>query len=440
MLGHLGALMNPLNSWGRLEVRPHNTVELISESQAVDCIKRSGEGIPFGMGRSYGDACLNDGGYVWKTSHLDHFIDFDRKTGALSCEAGTLLRDIQRLVVPEGWMLPVTPGTQMVTVGGAIANDIHGKNHHAYGSFGNHVRSFRLLRSSGEIIDCTPSKNADWFAATLGGVGLTGIILSAQIQLRPVPGPWLATETIAYSNIQDFFRLANESEADYEYTVSWIDCVASGGGRGLFMRGNHVDLGVRPSPKRRAKRMPFVPPVSLVNQLTLRPFNTLYFNANRLSSAKSYQHYQPFFYPLDNMQDWNRMYGPRGFYQYQSVVPLEVGPEAINDMLRAIGRSGEGSFLAVLKTFGQQSSIGMLGFPQPGVTLALDFPNRGASTLALFDQLDQIVSDAKGRIYLAKDARMPRYLFEAGYPQLQNFLNFRDPAISSAMSRRLMGY
>jgi FAD/FMN-containing dehydrogenase len=197
------------------------------------------------MGRSYGDACLNDGGYVWKTSHLDHFIDFDRKTGALSCEAGTLLRDIQRLVVPEGWMLPVTPGTQMVTVGGAIANDIHGKNHHAYGSFGNHVRSFRLLRSSGEIIDCTPSKNADWFAATLGGVGLTGIILSAHIQLRPVPGPWLATETIAYSNIQDFFRLANESEADYEYTVSWIDCVASGGGRGLFMRGNHVDLGVR---------------------------------------------------------------------------------------------------------------------------------------------------------------------------------------------------
>ena len=432
--------MNPLNSWGRLDTLPHMTLDLVTEDQAIDCLGRSSSGIAFGMGRSYGDACLNEGGTVWKTSRLDHFIAFDRATGILSCEAGALLRDIQQLAVPQGWMLPVTPGTQMVTVGGAIANDVHGKNHHAQGSFGNHVLSLRLLRSNGDIIECAPGKNADWFAATLGGIGLTGLILSAQIQLRPVAGPWLATETIAYTNIQEFFLLADASEADYEYTVSWIDCVASGGGRGLFMRGNHVDLGARPSPQSRLRRMPFVPPVSLVNQLTLKPFNTLYFHANRLSSQKSYSHYQPFFYPLDNVQDWNRMYGPRGFYQYQSVVPRDVGPEALHDMLKAIGRSGQGSFLAVLKTFGQQASLGMLGFPQPGVTLALDFPNRGPATLALFDQLDQIVSSAKGRIYLGKDARMPRHLFEAGYPLLQNFLSFRDPKISSAMSRRLMGY
>jgi FAD/FMN-containing dehydrogenase len=432
--------MNPLNSWGRLDIRPHNSVDLIAEGQAITCVKNASGSIPFGMGRSYGDACLNDGGSVWKTARLDHFIDFNRKTGILSCEAGILLRDIQRLVLPEGWMLPVTPGTQMVTVGGAIANDVHGKNHHGYGSFGHHVNSFRLLRSSGEIIDCTPDNNSDWFAATLGGIGLTGVILSAQIQLRPVPGPWLATETIAYTNIRDFFVLASESEASHEYTVSWIDCVASGGGRGLFMRGNHIDLGLEPAPKPRYRRVPCVPPVSLINKLTLRVFNSLYFNTSRLSSARSYQHYQPFFYPLDNVQDWNRIYGPHGFYQYQSVIPTDTGPEAINEMLNVIGRSGEGSFLAVLKTFGQRSSMGMLGFPQPGVTLALDFPNRGASTHALFEQLDQIVLAAKGRIYLAKDARMPRDVFEAGYPQLHKFLSFRDPKISSAMSRRLMGY
>ena len=205
------------------------------------------------------------------------------------------------------------------------------------------------------------------------------------------------------------------------------------------MRANHIDLGARPSPETRKKQMPFVPPVSLVNKLTLRPFNSLYFHSNRLSRKDNHSHYQPFFYPLDNIQNWNRMYGPRGFYQYQSVVPRDVGQPAIQEMINAISRAGQGSFLAVLKTFGQQSSLGMLGFPQPGVTLALDFPNLGSSTLKLLEQLDRIVFEAKGRIYLAKDARMPREVFEAGYPLLDTFLRYRDPGISSEMSRRLMG-
>jgi len=182
-----------------------------------------------------------------------------------------------------------------------------------------------------------------------------------------------------------------------------------------------------------------VPPFSLVNRLSLRPFNIAYFNLQKMKAGRSTQHYEPFFYPLDNLHDWNRMYGPRGFFQYQSVVPREVGPDAVKAMLAAISRSGEGSFLAVLKTFGNRQPVGMMSFPRPGVTLALDFPNRGASSEALFARLDAIVRDTGGRIYLAKDARMPRDVFEAGYPRAAEFLSFRDPGISSALSRRLLG-
>lgn len=433
--------MRPLSSWGRLSASPHDVVPLADLALAPRLVSRRAgtTGIPFGMGRSYGDACLNSQGTVWTTAGLDHVIVFDRQVGRLRCEAGMLLRDIQELVVPDGWMLPVTPGTQMVTVGGAIANDIHGKNHHVMGSFGEHVLRLRLLRTDGQVIECGPELEPEWFAATLGGIGLTGVVLEAELQLRKVPGPWLETETIPYDNIAEFFALAAESEAAWEYTVSWIDCLASSGGRGLFMRGNHCAAGVRPEPVGRRLTMPVVPPLSLVNGLSLRLFNEAYFYVNKCKTGRSLTHYKPFFYPLDNVQAWNRMYGPRGFYQYQSVVPLEVGVVVTTQMLAEIGRSGQGSFLAVLKTFGARQSPGLLSFPQPGVTLALDFPNQGASTLALFERLDAIVREAKGRIYLGKDARMPRDLFEAGYPRLNEFLKYRDPGISSEMSRRLLG-
>jgi FAD/FMN-containing dehydrogenase len=391
------------------------------------------------MGRSYGDACLNPGGTLWLTGGLDHFIAFNEDNGRLVCEAGVLLRDIQRLAVPRGWMLPVTPGTQLVTVGGAIANDVHGKNHHVLGSFGDHVLRLTLLRTNGETIECGPHERSDWFAATVGGVGLTGIITQAELQLRRTPGPWLDTETLAYANLDEFFQLADASEAHWEHTVSWIDCISGGGGRGVFMRGNPIVTAPRPLPTAQQRTMPLVPPVSLVNRLSLRPFNVAYYHLKKWRAGRAITHYEAFFYPLDNLLEWNRMYGPRGFFQYQSVVPRAVGRDAIQAMLREIARSGDGSFLAVLKTFGNRQPVGMLSFAQPGVTLALDFPNHGARTHRLFERLDAIVREAQGRIYLAKDARMPRELFEAGYPRLPEFLPYRDPGISSGLSRRLMG-
>lgn len=395
-------------------------------------------GIAHGMGRSYGDACLNPGGTLWLTRGLGRFIHFDQASGRLVCEAGVLLRDIQRLVVPRGWMLPVTPGTQLVTVGGAIANDVHGKNHHALGSFGDHVQAITLLRTDGETVDCGPHRNQPYFAATVGGVGLTGLILQAEIQLRRVAGPWLDTEKIPYRDLDEFFALADASEKGWEYTVSWVDCLSGANTRGLFMRGNHCDAAQGPLPAKRSKTVPLTPPVSPVNRWTLQALNTVYFHAGKWTAGRALSHYEPFFYPLDNLLEWNRVYGPRGFYQYQCVVPREHGKEAIQDILRSIASAGSGSFLAVLKTFGNRAAPGLLSFPQPGVTLALDFPNHGARTEALFERLDAIVAQAGGRIYLAKDARMPRRLFEAGYPALSEFLQHRDSGMSSAMSRRLM--
>jgi FAD/FMN-containing dehydrogenase len=436
---YASAPMKSISSWGRLSNNFHKVLALSDIDGAKDLINLQGSefGLPYGMGRSYGDVGLNPEGVLWLTSGLNHFIAFNEMTGLLQCEAGVLIRDIQRLLMPRGWMLPVTPGTQMVTVGGAIANDIHGKNHHARGSFGDHINHLKLARTDGQLIECGPNLNPEWFAATIGGLGLTGIILQAEIQLKRTVGPWLDTETIAYTNLTEFFNLADSSERDWEHTVSWIDCL-SGSGKGIFMRANPSNCR-EPSPIKGNRRMPFTPPISLVNQLSLKPFNFAYYQLQKFKSGKGVVHYEPFFYPLDKLLEWNRMYGPTGFFQYQSVIPREVGHDATQAMLHEIEKANEGSFLAVLKTFGDRESLGMLSFPQPGVTLALDFPNHGVRTLKLFERLDAIVKEAKGRIYPAKDARMPRELFEAGYPNLQEFQQYRDPRISSALSRRLMG-
>ena len=432
--------MKPVSSWGRLRADPHHVVGLSDPRKVREALACGGaSGVAHGMGRSYGDACLNPQGTLWLTTGLDHFIAFDDRTGRLVCEAGVLLRDIQRLAVPRGWILPVTPGTQLVTVGGAIANDVHGKNHHVLGAFGDHVLRLTLLRTDGETIHCGPDERSDWFAATVGGVGLTGVIVQAEIQLRRIPGPWLETETIPYANLDEFFQLADDSEAQWEHTVSWIDCIPGSGGRGVFMRGNPVAAKRQPAPPGRQLTMPIVPPVSLVNRLSLRPFNMAYYHLKKWRAGRAVTHYEPFFYPLDNLLEWNRMYGPRGFFQYQSVVPRGVARDAVQSMLQEIARFGDGSFLAVLKTFGHRAPVGMLSFAQPGATLALDFPNHGEHTQKLFARLDAIVTEARGRIYLAKDARMPRALFEAGYPRLPEFLKYRDPGISSGLSRRLMG-
>ena len=431
--------MHKVSSWGRLSAELHRMIEL-HDRQSVPALLQAGNpGVAHGMGRSYGDAGLNPQGNLWHTIGLDRFIHFDPQSGRLICESGVLLRDIQRLMVPRGWILPVTPGTQLVTVGGAIANDVHGKNHHVLGNFGDHVQHIVLQRTDGERIECGPHLNPDWFAATVGGLGLTGFIMTAELQLRRVAGPWLDTETLPYASLNDFFKLSDDSEAGWEQTVSWIDCLAGSGNRGLFMRANPGNASERPYVAKRPLTMPWAPPVSLVNSFSLRPFNTAYFHLKKWRAGKAIAHYESFSYPLDNLLEWNRMYGSRGFYQYQSVVPRAVGYDATQAMLKEIARSGQGSFLAVLKTFGNRQSVGMLSFPRPGVTLALDFPNAGERTHRLFSRLDAIVREAGGRIYCAKDARMPRDLFESGYPRLQEFMLYRDAGISSALSRRLMG-
>jgi FAD/FMN-containing dehydrogenase len=433
--------MTFVSSWGRLSAYPHHVIPCIDALNIKSAFSEGVlPGIAYGMGRSYGDVCLNPEGTLWEMRSLDHFLRFDNTTGRLVCEAGVLLQDIQRLMVPRGWILPVTPGTQMITVGGAIANDIHGKNHHVFGAFGDHIHSLTIIRTNGETIQCGPTQNTQWFSATVGGLGLTGIIIHAELQLRPISSPWLETETIPFENLDDFFHLADSSENQWEHTVSWIDCLSGKRGRGIFLRANFSEMhGTKALPHKKSLAMPFTPPVSLVNRFTLKPFNQIYYALQKRKAGRGLSHYESFFYPLDNLFDWNRIYGPRGFFQYQSVIPRKLGLEGTRTMLDSISRSGEGSFLAVLKTFGNREAQGMLSFPQPGVTLALDFPNRGERTLKLFESLDAIVRETKGRIYAAKDARMPRDLFELGYPKLAEFLHYRDPGISSSLSRRLMG-
>ncbi|PUE29138.1 FAD-binding oxidoreductase [Limnohabitans sp. JirII-29] len=446
--------MKPVSAWGRLSNDLHEVQVLSDRTQVAAVLTAHQPGLAYGNGRSYGDVCLNPHGRLWHTSGLNKLIAFDETTGLLVCESGVLLRDIQRLFVPRGWMLPVTPGTQLITVGGAVANDVHGKNHHVVGSFGDHVLGVCLARTNGELLQLNWVNAPALMSATIGGMGLTGVIVTVELQLRRVGSPWLRTETLPYQGLSEFFELADASENDWEHTVSWIDCLSGQTARGIFMRANHMtsqEAATMPSlnqalathPRKAqgsAMSMPFVPPISFVNGLSLKPFNMAYYQLQKLKHGFGVAHYEPFLYPLDNLQDWNRMYGPHGFYQYQSLVPREVGQFAVQAMLDAIAASGEGSFLAVLKTFGTRQAKGMLSFPQPGVTLALDFPNRGERTLKLFERLDAIVREARGRLYMAKDARMPRDLFEAGYPCLPEFTAHRDAGISSAMSRRLMEF
>lgn len=428
----------PAPSWGRY---PHAAQRLHALNNRHDLLpQHESSMLPRGNGRSYGDSCLNDGGTLLLARGMDRYIQFDPATGFLMCEAGVLLSEILDLIVPQGWFLPVTPGTKFVTVGGAIANDVHGKNHHRVGNFGHHVEGFELLRSDGSRRWCSLTQHADWFAATVGGLGLTGLITYAQLRLRRIGGPWMVTEAIRFRNLDGFFELSERSEACHEYTVAWIDCVARGKafGRGIFNRANHAPAlpEQRPTAPSRRLRVPVTPPVSLINPLSLRAFNTAYYYKQRDVSL-GISHYDPFFYPLDSIGQWNRVYGPRGFLQYQCVVPPAQAQSIIAKLVERIAASGTGSFLAVLKQFGTLPSLGMLSFPRPGATLALDFPNTGSATFALLDKLDEIVANAGGAVYPAKDARMSGAHFRQYFPRLEAFSAFVDPQFSSSFWRRV---
>lgn len=426
-------------SWGRypkaipaMVYSPHWTDELFPKDAHFL--------LPYGNGRSYGDSCLNDGGALLDMRGLDRFLSFDHSTGILRCEAGVLLADILALVVPMGWFLPVTPGTRFVTVGGAIANDVHGKNHHRAGTFGQHVQRLALRRSDQGVILCSVTENADLFHATIAGLGLTGAILWAEIQLRPIANAAMDTETVRFSNLDAFFDLSGESDRDYEYTVAWIDCLAQGKslGRGLFMRGNHATPQEKlPAPPGKTRGFPVDMPFPLVNVWSLRAFNSLYYRKQFAKMRRTMTHYEPFFYPLDGVLHWNRLYGRRGFLQYQCVVPPESAKESIRALLEIIATTRSGSFLAVLKVFGNRFSPGLLSFPRPGTTLALDFPNQGQHTLELLDQLDTIVASAGGAVYPAKDARMSGEHFRQYFPRWEEFQRYIDPRFSSSFWRRV---
>lgn len=392
-----------------------------------------------GNGRSYGDVCLNEDGVLMLTRGLDRFIAFDRASGRLQCEAGVLLKEILDLVVPQGWFLPVTPGTRFVTVGGAIANDVHGKNHHAAGSFGHHVRQLELLRSDGQRFVCGPDDSPEWFSATIGGLGLTGLITWAELQLTPIANAFMWVETQRFHDLDTFWEINTEAEQRWPYTVAWIDCLSGGekGVRGLFSAGRHAPVQpVSPAFRDKARRVPLTPPFSLVNGISLRGFNAMYYR-QPLKQGAQLTHYTPYFYPLDGVLEWNRIYGRRGFFQYQCVLPPATMRTSVASLLKEIRKSGQGSFLAVLKTFGGRPSLGMLSFPRPGATLALDFTNLGVSTHRLFEKLDAVVRESGGALYPAKDARMPVEMFRAGYPRWEAFSAFVDPLFSSSLWRRV---
>ena len=422
-------------SWGRYPRASQQIIPLYWRDAGLP--GAAGSLLPFGNGRSYGDVCLNDGGTLLHTRGLDRLIAFDAGSGVLRCESGTLFSEILAFAVPRGWFLPVTPGTQYITVGGAIANDVHGKNHHRAGTFGEHLLAFELLRSDGARLVCSRADNASLFGATIAGLGLTGLITWAEFALKRIAGPWMATQTLAFSGLDEFFALSTQSEREHEYTVAWIDCAGSGKtfGRGLFMRANH-SADSHPLPRRRRIGVPFTPPVPLVNGLTLRAFNALYFHGTRRGDATT--PYQPYFYPLDAIGDWNRIYGPRGFLQYQCVVPPAASADAIAELLRTIAASGSGSFLSVLKVFTERPAAGILSFPRAGTTLVLDFPNRGAATFCLLERLDDIVVAAGGAVYPAKDARLRGERFRRYFPRWQEMLAHVDPHFSSGFWRRVM--
>jgi FAD/FMN-containing dehydrogenase len=327
----------------------------------------------------------------------DRFIQVDWQHGTVLAEAGVTLAEILAVAIPQGWFLSVTPGTQFATLGGAIANDVHGKNHHLRGTFGNHVRSFGLLRHGQELLTCSKTENVQLYAASISGLGLTGVITWAQIQLIPIRSSQIDSTVVRFDNLAEFFVLSAELDHQHEYSVAWIDCLARGAqaGRGVFIVGDHARYGSLDVDARPKLRVPLTPPVSLINNLSLRAFNELYWRTRPTTRTRKWESYEPFFYPLDRLLHWNRIYGRKGFQQYQCVIPDAVAEVSMRELLGVIADSGQGSFLAVLKRCGDIASPGLLSFPLPGTSLALDFPHK-TDLAPLFARLDAIVREDGG--------------------------------------------
>jgi FAD/FMN-containing dehydrogenase len=397
--------------------------------------------LPVGMGRSYGDSCLLEDGNLVVTTAMNRLLGFDPETGILTAEAGVTLAQILDFAVPRGFFLPVSPGTKYVTLGGAIANDIHGKNHHVGGTFGCHVPEFELVRTDGTKRLCSRTENPDWYGATIGGLGLTGMITWAKLRLRPIVSRMIDFEGIQFHGIDEFLALT-EQYKHVEYTVSWIDCASTGKNfaRGIFMLGDHsrVPGELKPSPEPKLF-FPFEAPGFALNHTTVSMFNTVFFHKQRKPRVKALQDYEPFFYPLDAVLHWNRMYGKRGLLQFQYAIPWESAREGTIAILTEVAKSGLASFLAVLKAFGDVPSPGLMSFPQPGITLALDFPIKEGTTFPLVERLAGMTRDFGGRLYPAKDAAMTAAQFQTFYPQWEQLARYKDPAITSSFWERCTG-
>lgn len=433
--------MARVQSWGRYPYLPQETHGIawrddIARTWTAAAAERTT--LAFGNGRSYGDSCLASSGHVVRLSTLDRLINVDWQTGVLRAEAGMTLEQILDVAIPRGWMLPVTPGTKYVTLGGAIANDVHGKNHHVRGTFGRHVRRLSLLRSDGTRLDCMPESQPEFYAATIGGLGLTGIIEWAEIQLMRVSSSAMNVTKIRFDNLDAFFSLSEQLDPLHEYSVAWIDCMSRGAslGRGVFMAADHAADGPLDIDRRRKRTFPVTARLPVFGTTMLRAFNEWLFRKESAHEAHVTLSYDAYFYPLDAMLEWNRMYGRAGFQQYQCVIPPDAAREAMHDILTAIASSGTGSFLAVLKRCGDIDSPGWLSFPREGTSLALDFPQREASNRALFATLDAIVRASGGRLYPAKDAHMSGEDFRAAYPRWSQLEALRDPALLSRFWER----
>ena len=427
-----------MKSWGNI----FSIGKLVSLSE----FSRSGEvsfsqTCIFGNKRSYGDQATLPDGLQYNAKQLNHFINFDEKKGILRAEGGVLISEILGLIVPKGWTLQVTPGTKFVTLGGAVANNIHGKNHHTSGSFGNFVKSIGLFRTDKGNLKLSRTENVDLFEATLGGSGLTGLITWVEIKLKKLPSEYLHVQNIRFKSVEEFFKLSEQSNS-WEYTVAWVDCMPTGKmiGRGVFSRANFVESREEQYATKMVRKfkVPRLFPSFLLNKFTIKTFNFLYYNRPSSSSSKI-THFDAFFYPLDKMISWNNLYGRRGFYQFQCIIPNKNAVSILKRLLSQIALSGQGSFLAVMKVHGAETSPGINNFCMPGCSLALDFKNKGQQTVSFLKELEEIVLACGGRIYLAKDALMSCSTFKQMYPNWTLLNQLKDPKLSSQMWERLTG-
>ena len=434
-----------LSGWGRYPTVNAELLAPAGQAALSNWLQAgpSGSSIARGQGRSYGDSALSE--TVLSSRHLDHFLELDVEQGELHCAAGVTLAEILQMIVPKGLFLPVVPGTRFVSLGGAVAADIHGKNHHRDGCISNHVQSLTLMLASGEVRTCSREQDSELFAATCGGMGLTGIILDVRLSLIKVSGVFIRNQQYVASNLTHCIELLEEYQ-QARYSVAWIDCLSTGAasGRGIVYLGEHAG---NPAPARAASNVrgprlsvPFSTPGWLLNRHSMSAFNNLYYWRQSRRDAQSLVHYQQYFFPLDSIGNWNRLYGGRGFQQYQLVLPDDSAGTGISEILKRVAQAGKGSFLAVLKQFGEANNM-PLSFPRAGLTLTLDFKME-PDLPELLNELDAIVQHHGGRLYLAKDARMSEAMFKSGYPEWQRFMAIRnevDPQarFSSLQSRRL---